>query len=798
MAPHLSTASAASAPPQLRPPAKPIVQTPKTRPAPDQLDHEGFLGAPALFRFGPAALVIAGIVFSLSMLPVGQWRIQKGLSVDYEKALNQAATAAANAQAGFGQTLARIRHAAELAGRSPRQTPDDIRRLEATLTLPGLVSYAAIISSAGEVVATAGEFPDGRRVAEDLLGDVQSRHLNAGAEVIRPAVTLRGRTALPFGVALSGGHAPALAVFLINEDALVDGVKKEFADHGGWLRIANGGQRVFELLRTAGASRHASPDPASISTTAEGALAQPLDYASTRLLAQDTPPDAHGVTFTVGLTERFALIGAEERVHATWLIIFTADGIVLLLCGLTAWAIRQFARKEAYLRRLATQDALTGLPNRRSFLSLLDRAVERAKRKRRGVALLMIDLDNFKFVNDSAGHVMGDSLLRRVAQVLLGGVGKDTAVCRLGGDEFTVIIENVTGPAEAERTARALLERVKRLARIDGVALRTWASIGIAVMPEQTSTAEDLMQFADTAMYRAKALGKGQCVLYDAGMAQAALAQAELIQDLEAAIASGGLHLVYQPKFSMRTGEVTGFEALVRWRHASRGMVPPSEFIPAAESSGLIIELGTWVLRAAIRQARSWFDDDGRWRHVAVNVSAMQLCDETFTQIVKDALTEFRMPGACLQLEITESAIARDVEGAKALLAGVRRLGVTVAIDDFGTGYSSLGSLQQFEIDKLKLDMSFVSRIHTAGGAEVCQAVVKLGHALNMQVIAEGVETVEQSHALSLMACDEVQGYLFARPLAAEEAEASGPAPWALFDPRQPDRHDAACVAAVS
>jgi diguanylate cyclase (GGDEF)-like protein len=558
-------------------------------------------------------------------------------------------------------------------------------------------------------------------------------------------------------------------VFLLNERQLSGMVRKAFGAEGGWLHIDDGaGHTVLDLL-VASDRPGTSAKPHDRLSTPDQALQGPLDYDSQRLLVATAPAHAGEPRISVGLTEAASMVGVRKRIVSTWVILCFLVPVLGAL-GFTSLALQRFAKVEAYLRRLARSDVLTGLPNRRRFQNLLGSAVARSRRKGHTLALLFVDIDNFKYVNDSLGHTLGDALLNHVGRVLMEVAGAANTVCRLGGDEYTVLVENVGSVDAARQLGNRILERLKQVEVIDGIELRTKASIGIALMPQDARTGEDLMRYADTAMYRAKREGKDRCLAYDESMAAEALTKAQTIQELESGIFADQLFLDYQPKFALRSGALVGHEALVRWNHPLRGVVYPGDFIGLAEESGLIFELGNWVLDRALRQIREWHDSGHGWHRVAVNVSALQMRHDDFVDLVQAALARHRVDGSLLQLEITESSLAADVDQAKAMFRALRELGVRVAVDDFGTGYSSLGALQQFELDMLKVDRSFVALIHTTQGEEICRAIVTLAHALGMGVIGEGVETLEQATALAGLGCDQAQGYYFARPLAAELA----------------------------
>jgi predicted signal transduction protein with EAL and GGDEF domain len=331
-------------------------------------------------------------------------------------------------------------------------------------------------------------------------------------------------------------------------------------------------------------------------------------------------------------------------------------------------------------------------------------------------------------------------------------------------------VPGVSTVAEAQAIGDRVVRDLRAVTDLSGSEVEVRASAGVALLPLHARDGEDLLRFADTALYRAKSEGKGRCAVYDPGMTATELARAQTVRELQAGIAADDLFLVYQPKYHLATGTLTGYEALVRWLHPKRGVVFPNDFIGLAEQSGLIHDLGAWVLRRAVRQVREWADEGRGWHHVAVNMSSLQLRDGQFVNLVMRALAEFKVPGHCLQIELTESCIAENRELARSLVKELRRLGASVAVDDFGTGFSSLSMLSEFDIDCLKVDRSFVDAIHTPSGEAICRAVINLGHGLGMRIVAEGVETLAQAKALAGLNCNEVQGYYFAKPQPVEKA----------------------------
>jgi len=426
----------------------------------------------------------------------------------------------------------------------------------------------------------------------------------------------------------------------------------------------------------------------------------------------------------------------------------------------------ELSRREEELAFLATHDPLTGLPNRTLIIDRVEQMLARAARNQTPVAALFIDVDNFKNINDTLGHAAGDELLRAVAARLEGVVRNADAVGRLGGDEFVVIAEELTLSAAPELVAERLLEALGHPFELHAdttVRVTVTASVGIAV--GLRTSADELLRDADIAMYRAKWDGKNRYAVFESGMEDSVRDRMELDMDLREALERDQFFLVYQPTFALSDMAPTGVEALIRWRHPERGVVAPDAFIPLLEETGLIVEVGRWVLREACRQTAAW-------RHagfpidVAVNVSARQLDTDELLEDVKDALRAAALGPQALTIEITETTLMRDVERTVERLEQIKRLGVRIAIDDFGTGYSSLAHLQRFPVDALKIDRSFISGLrHNREGETLIRTLVQLGKALSIETFAEGIE---RQHELALLKdenCDNGQGYLFARPL---------------------------------
>ncbi|MHB8574324.1 MAG: putative bifunctional diguanylate cyclase/phosphodiesterase [Dehalococcoidia bacterium] len=451
-----------------------------------------------------------------------------------------------------------------------------------------------------------------------------------------------------------------------------------------------------------------------------------------------------------------------------------------LLCEQAVMAIEwlklhhELRDANAALARAATHDALTGLPNRVLFLDRLDQALGRAQRTGDPVAVLFVDLDDFKVVNDSLGHEVGDRLLQIVAERLQRNLRMGDTAARLGGDEFTVVLSMVAHEVEAAEVAERLRSAMQQPVEVAGHLLVPNASIGVACARAGNISSESLLRQADLAMYQAKSRGKARSACYREGMNTAAVERHTLETELRQALAAGQLRLHYQPILCLASGRMVEVEALVRWQHPERGLLPPAVFIPLAEETGLIVPLGHWVLREACRQASRWRAEQPETPLVmSVNLSARQFQHLTLVEDVAAVLAETGLPPCRLKLEITESAVMVDAGHAVETLLQLKQMGVLLAIDDFGTGYSSLSYLKRFPVDTLKVDRSFVDGLASdPNDAAIVRSIVALAKSLNLAVTAEGIETREQLALLSELGCDQGQGYLFARPLPAADLTA--------------------------
>jgi len=430
--------------------------------------------------------------------------------------------------------------------------------------------------------------------------------------------------------------------------------------------------------------------------------------------------------------------------------------------------IHERQEAEEQLEHLAHHDSLTGLPNRLLLQERIDRAIERAKRTQGRFAILFIDLDNFKGLNDTFGHPVGDMLLCTVAGDLSRIIRGGDTLARLGGDEFILVAE-IADEGHAQVLAEKILDTLHRPHAIADVEFYLTATIGIGLYPADGEEGHTLIRNADTAMYQAKAGGRDRCQRYTSDMTAQVEERLRLDGQLRRAMSNGELYLVYQPQVDSRTSEIIGCEALLRWRHPTLGEIPPARFIPMAEESGFIIPLGEWVLRQACREMRRWLDCGLDMPIMAVNVSARQLENDDLVERVLRILDETGLPASRLELEITETAIMSNNKAIE-LLDELARIGVHLAIDDFGTGYSSLSHLKRLPIDKLKIDRSFVTNLHTdSSDAAIVRSVIAMAKNMRLTTLAEGVEMPEQAEILLSEGCDQIQGFLYAKPLPAEE-----------------------------
>ena len=458
---------------------------------------------------------------------------------------------------------------------------------------------------------------------------------------------------------------------------------------------------------------------------------------------------------------------------------FSAFTLLVCLCafGLTVLMVRRTRtaaqHAESHLHYLAHVDPVTQLPNRHEFNGALAYALARADRQDSSVGLLLLDLDNFKVVNDTLGHHCGDHLLKLVAERLVAILRGTDIICRIGGDEFVVIVEPADDASEMASVARKILAVLAEPFALEGHQLYVSASIGVSLYPFDAHDVATLTRNADTAMYHAKHQGKNRYAVFQSEMELRAQRRLRMEANLRRALQNEELYLHYQPQIDLRSGRIVGVEALVRWNCREMGQLSPAEFIPVAEESGIIVDLGRWVLQSACRQAASWCKAGllDSLEHVAVNLSACQARDPGLMDDIHAILHETQLPHGLLELEITEGVLMDNVHANVELMRRLQDTGIHLSIDDFGTGYSSMSYLKRLPIDQLKIDRSFVHDLPGEGEA-IVTAIIAMAHSLHLKVVAEGVETLQQVEFLRKAGCDNVQGFFFARPMTAAQLTA--------------------------
>jgi diguanylate cyclase (GGDEF)-like protein/PAS domain S-box-containing protein len=475
---------------------------------------------------------------------------------------------------------------------------------------------------------------------------------------------------------------------------------------------------------------------------------------------------------TLGLTPNCILIrrdGAEAAIEDSAAPIHDRQGVVTgaVMVFHDVSSARALSLRMSYL---AQHDGLTDLPNRILLNDRLDQAMGASRRSRQKLAVLFLDLDHFKHINDSLGHSIGDRLLQSVAKRLLSSIRSSDTVSRQGGDEFVVLLSQVMHAEDAGISADKILLALNESHRIDGHEIHITASIGIVTFPDDAADADTLLKNADLAMYKAKDSGRNNYQFYKSDLNASALVRQTIELGLRHALERDELVLHYQPQINLATSAITGVEALLRWRHPVRGLLHPMEFISVAEESGLIVPIGRWVLNEACRQAKAWVDAGIAPMRIAVNVSAVELRTKNFAEGVREALKQTALNSRYLELELTETFLMQDSTATGLVLDSIKGMGVQLALDDFGTGYSSLSYMRRFPIDTLKIDKSFIRDLTTdPDDAGIVSAVINMGSSLRMLVVAEGVETAEQAMMLCERHCPEGQGYHFSPPVVARD-----------------------------
>jgi len=429
--------------------------------------------------------------------------------------------------------------------------------------------------------------------------------------------------------------------------------------------------------------------------------------------------------------------------------------------------------QEKEIHSLAFYDALTALPNRRLFENHLHDSLSRAKRHEEKIAIIFMDMDNFKVINDSYGHKVGDKFLQEVTSRIKDAIREEDTLSRIGGDEFVLLLEEVNGIEDAAHAAERIIEQVRKPFNIEKNEFYSAVSLGISIYPDDSEHYDTLLEYADKAMYHVKNSGKNNFEFYNSSMNQKAVERLQLEHELSFAQKRNELELHYQSKTNLETMQVTCMEALVRWRRPNHGLMAPSGFIPIAKQSDIIISIGSWVLHEACSQTKR-LNDDGHNLSVSVNISTRQISDDNFVNLISGVLKQYNLDGKYLELEITESALLKDADLIMKKIDKVRAMGVKFSIDDFGIGYSSMNTLKELKIDKIKIDEKFIKDITTnSNDKAITAAIIALAHNLNIEVVAEGVETTDQVNTLKELGCNIVQGYLFSVPATIKNFEGS-------------------------
>ena len=564
----------------------------------------------------------------------------------------------------------------------------------------------------------------------------------------------------------------------------LDVVKVKVYDTEGLTVFSTDARQIGQDKRTnAGFIRALAGTPASEITFRDRFDAWEGEIADRNIIATYVPVRIREAAPVEAVMEVYSdvtpLVAKLERTQIE--IVAGVIGALSLLYVLMLWMAGRSDRilreqeaqrvaNEERIRYQAYHDPLTGLPNRTSFVDHLEEAIRRSKRFGWSLGLMFLDLDRFKRVNDSLGHEAGDELLRIAARRLQGCIRESDMLFRMGGDEFTVLLENVKGPEEAAAVAVRMTQAVAEPIELRHHELTATVSIGIALYPKDDQSGERLVKSADTAMYRAKDLGRNRYAFFTQEMNDRVESQLVLEAGLQRAVRNDEFVLHYQPRVSAANRRVVGVEALLRWQHPERGLVPPGEFIPLLEESGLIVPVGARVIAAACRQNKAWQDAGLPPMRVSVNISSRQFRTGSLEETVREALRASGLAPEWLEIELTESLLVENSEHAVAVMERLKEIGVAISIDDFGTGYSSLGYLKRFPIDSLKIDRSFVKDLRTsATDAAIVDAISALAHSLGLGLVAEGVEEAGQADFLRARYCTEMQGYLFGRPVPPQE-----------------------------
>jgi len=667
------------------------------------------------------------------------------------------------------QTLKFVQYAYEL--NDGRLALADLKRRD--LLPPQLLFVVAIANAKGDVVhsthppertniAHDGAFAFHRQKTEELY--IGYAKQNSAAEGRRMQFSRRLRTA--------GGAFAGIVSISVDAAYFVSAYEESKLGQRGMIGIL-GNDGAFRARRTGDALTYDDTTDyrlmlSKLTSTEPPTATVPNPWDGVQRYTSARTLHSFPLTVTVGLSaeERLAPVTRIARRY----IVGTAAGSVLLvlLVGMLRRTSLQLAQSRERIEYMAYHDSLTQLPNRSLFQTFLNHTMTQARRYDKRFAVLFVDLDRFKQINDTLGHDAGDALLQEMARRLRASVRASDTIARMGGDEFVVLLPELPDEKHAATVAQKILSAIVKPAMLAGQEVRISASVGISTYPADGRDEQTLLKNADIAMYHAKEEGKNNFQFFSDELNKNTLEHIALETSLRHALERDQFELYYQAKVDSRTRRITGMEALLRWHHSDLGLVPPMQFIPLAEETGLIIPIGRWVLKTACRQNVEWQKAGLRPLLMAVNLSARQFTDEHLLQDITSTLKETGMDPSQLELEITESMLMRDVDKAVAIMAALKHIGVRIAIDDFGTGYSSLSTLRRLPLDTIKIDRMFIRHLpENTEDKSIADAIIAMGRSLSLTVIAEGVETQQQADFLEEHACEQVQGYYFSKPITA-------------------------------
>jgi diguanylate cyclase (GGDEF)-like protein len=734
-----------------------------------------------------AGLILLGVIWAatLSLCKLERANAQGAAITATRELLATYEAQAVRALREIDQTLRLVKYSHEL-----NDHQDPLQQLEKRALLPpGLVFTVSITDRRGDIVASTGHEPSHNVAGEDYF----TRQLSSGGDLLAIGRPPRGHVqgeVLQFSRRLNAadGSFDGIAIVAVDASYFVSGYQAAKLGTEGVLGLL-GVDGIFRIRRTGDAlfSGDSVTYRAFVADSQDEDAEAPVSLSASpwdRLRRYTSARELYEfpLAVIVGLSEAEQLAAARNNILTYEQRAALGSLLVAALTALLArmsWQLAQSQQREseakvAHARRveyLAYHDGLTGLPNRSLFSKLLGQGIALAHRHHRPLSVAFLDLDRFKQINDTLGHEAGDLLLQEVGRRLKGCVRESDAVARLGGDEFVVLLPELAEEHGAAKVAQKILSAIAAPFLLLGQEFRVTVSIGISTYPQDGVDEQTLTKNADIAMYQAKEEGKNNFQFYSEKLNAHSLERLSLESNLRHALERGEFRLHYQAKRETGSGQITGMEALLRWEHPDLGTIPPLQFLPIAEETGLIVPIGRWVLATACRQNMAWQRQGLRRMSIAVNLTARQFADERLLEDLASVLGTTGMEPELLELEIAESVLIHNVDEALSIVMELKKMGVRIAIDDFGTGYSTLAMLQRFPLDTIKIARSFIRGVTSERTDEsLTDAVIAMGRALSLTVVAQGVETKEQAEFLRKHSCDELQGFYFAKPLPAEDA----------------------------